>query len=63
MSRKKYNGDDLARIDKEIRAFSKSHKGELSDGEHKELCSMLKKRAHAMSDVLGVPIHSICEDD
>jgi hypothetical protein len=63
MEKKKYNGDDLYRINQEIKNYGKSHKGLLNDDETSELGSMLNERAKAISDCLGVEVHSICEDD
>lgn len=63
MPKKKYDGDDLYRIDQDIKSYSKSHKGKLNDDERAELGSKLNERAKALSDILGVKIHSICEDD
>ena len=61
--RKKYNGDDLYRIDQDIQSFTKSHKGNLNDEDREELRTKLNERAKAISDVLGVKVHSVCEDD
>ena len=58
--KKKATADDLYRIDQDIRSFCRSHKGELSEREHKQLRKKLDKRASAMSDVLGIEIHSVC---
>lgn len=63
MAKKKYDGDDLYRINQGIKDYCKSHKGKLNEKEHAELGSMLNERAKAISDILGVKIHSISEDD
>lgn len=61
--KKKNSGDALYEADKAVKDFCKTHKGNLSEEEHLELSGLLNKRASAMSDALGVEIHSICEDD
>lgn len=63
MSKKKYDEADLYTIEQDISSYCKSHKGKLNDDERTELGSKLNERAKAMSDVLGVKIHSICEDE
>lgn len=63
MSRKKYDGDDLYQIDQSVRSFCDAHPDELDDNEHDELQAMLEERARAISDILGVTVHSVCEDD
>lgn len=59
--KRKMNGDDLYRIDQSVKAFCKTHKGELTKREHRKLRKLLNKRAAALSDCLGVTVHSICE--
>ena len=63
MNRKKYDGDDLYQIDQSVQSFCDNHSDELDDNEHDELRAMLKERARAISDILGVKVHSVCEDD
>lgn len=46
-----------------IEVFTDSHPNELSEEEHKELRSLLRERASALSDATGLKIHSICDDD
>lgn len=55
--------DDVYNADKAVRDFGKNHPKDLSEDEHKTLRKLLDNRARAMSDALGVEIHSICEDE
>lgn len=59
MFRKKLNGDNLYMADQAVKKFCDTHRGELSDQEHIELEELLDERAAALSDVLGVKVHSV----
>lgn len=56
---RRLNGDDLYRADQAVKKFCNTHRGELSDREHIKLEKLLDKRAAALSDVLGVKVHSV----
>lgn len=57
--KKKTASERLYRVDQAVRKFCDSHKGKLSPRQHKKLEKLLDNRADAISDVLGVRIHSI----
>lgn len=51
--------DRLTKVQSEIDKFSKKHPGSLNDKEHKELRTLLSKRASALSEATGMKIHSL----
>lgn len=57
---RKKNGNDLYRADRAVRSFCARHKGDLSKRQHKKLRKLLNRRAAAISDCLGVTVHSVC---
>lgn len=64
---KKYDGitiksDEAYLADKAVRDFCKSHKRGLNESEAEMLHILLRNRAEAISNALGVDVHCICEE-
>ena len=57
------DNDNLYNADQAVEQFIKTHGSKINDDERKELGELLKARARAMSEVLGVEVHSIAEKD
>lgn len=55
------DNDDLYNADQAVRKFTKEHKNPLSEEEHEELGDLLKTRARALSDALGVEVGSVAD--
>ncbi len=55
------DNDDLNNADKAVKKFGREHKIPLSDEEHEELSDLLKARARAISDALGVEVGSVAD--
>ncbi len=49
----------LSKVQGAIDDFCKAHPKNLTDGQHKELRSLLSERASALSEALGTKIHSL----
>lgn len=58
----KVNDDGLFKVDKAIKDFSKSHKGKLTDDDHKVLRGLLNDRAKELSKALGTKVSSLFDD-
>jgi hypothetical protein len=52
----------LSQSQEAIDSFLKVHRNELSESQHKELRSLLNERSSALSEVMGVKVHSLFED-
>lgn len=57
--KRKKNGDDLYKADRAVRLFCARHEGALSKRQHKKLRKLLDRRAAAISDCIGIPVHSV----
>lgn len=55
------DSEDLYNADQAVRKFAKEHKPPLSEEEHGELVGLLKNRARAMSDALGVEVSALVD--
>lgn len=55
------DNDDLYNADQAVKKFAREHKNLLSDEEHEELGGLLKARARAISDALGVEVSSVAD--
>ena len=53
----------LANAQSAIDEYSSSHPGRFSEEEHREFGALLRERAAALSEALGLKIHSIADDD
>lgn len=57
------DNDELYNADQAVRSFVKDHENDLNEDEHRELRHLLQDRAKALSNVLGIKISSIADDD
>lgn len=55
------DNDDLYNADQAIKRFGREHKIPLSDEEQEELGDLLKARARAISDILGIKVSSVAD--
>lgn len=55
------DNDDLYNADQAVQKFGKEHKIPLSEEEREELGDLLKARARAFSDALGVEVSSVAD--
>lgn len=55
------DNDDLYNADQAVKKFGKEHKIPLSEEEREELGDLLKTRARAFSDALGVEASSVAD--
>ena len=51
----------LSNIQKKINTLCKVKSKDFTEEQHEELRDLLNERAEALSDALGVKVHSICE--
>lgn len=49
----------LSKVQGQIDDFCKAHPKKLTDGQHKELRSLMSERAAALTDALGVKVNSL----
>lgn len=59
----KTDNDEIFKADQAVKSFLKSHGKKLNNDEKKELGGLLRKRAKALSDVMGIRVDSIADDD
>ena len=59
----KTDNDEIFKADQAVKGFLKSHGKKLNNEEKKELGGLLRKRAKALSDVMGIHVGSIADDD
>ena len=52
----------LAKAQNAIDNYSKAHPKQFTESEHKEIRALLNERSAALSEAMGIKIHSLFED-